>query len=992
MIKTIKKIATSLLTCFIVCIPLWTVETAFGQVIKSFEPRKSTKAPLPYTNVKNYNLQGDFTMIGNTNLTLKNYTENGNNSDMVYVDIDNVDNTINSSSANLVLPGGECTEVVYAGLYWSGRAHDIDNRNVSSSPTVFNVESRIWSEGSYYSGNNIKVTGATIANSSYTITKSREGERNNYYTRFVISSERTGLSYTIDFNNGVIYILDPFTNQWNSVQYSYSNRNNIGTAVLSTPLVIRDGNLELKITSLERESRINRSESDYVGTKNNITFDISGNRVSSVKVNRELDKRKVKFKANNDQYINITAKDTDIYYPTESEGVMYSAYADVTDYVRQHGSANYFVADMALSEGNGGATGFYGGWGMVIIYKNTSMKWKDITVFDGHGYMVKNVGSALLPVEGFRAAQHGEVNVKMGMMAGEGDVGIPGDYFHIANTANRWVPLKHGGNTVTNFFNSSIYTGGNARNPNLVNNTGIDIAMFDLDNTSNSIIANNQSTTNFAYGTSQDTYIIYNIVFAVDAYVPEIIGENKPIAEAGGVAPINNGTITPGQRFGFELDVYNKGTEAVKNSKIEIPVPANLHFAGANVQTGFPVGGGVDWLPPIGGTDDPNVTAGGTIVWDIGVLPLDQRADKSTLLAKLKYYFKVSDNCVLLSTNVCGLEVRINGKISGTGVTSGTNVSSELVRDYGSGACAGPVYDDFMSTISLSVDFLQNCNPPVENNVMQFKAFCDVPANGYSREEVIAKYPVGAKFFSKQPTTYSSNDGLITGDFPVNPDGSKKLYYVMTPGMGDGCYARLEISVDKVVTEPTTKDSTVCLGEPIVLENALSQIGVTNQYALVYFAANGTTKLEGEPNPTTVGVHNYFVAEGKDGCVGPKKPFKITINALPVINGEVADMEICSNFDVTTTVQTTGSGLSYTWEYSTTGTTWQTLTNTTFSNKVVVTDNTITVKHADTQLNGTKLRLKVRNSTCTATSNVFEIKVKDCPAVTNPMLLNSAIQ
>ncbi|WP_353119678.1 hypothetical protein [Myroides odoratus] len=847
-----KNIGASLFSFLILSIVLLHANSTQAQIRKSFEPRQSTKAPAPYTNVKNYNLQGDFLMLGNTSLTLSTYALNKDNSNnsMVYVNVDPSNGIVNSSSAELVLPGGECTEIVYAGLYWSGRAH---NGGQSS---------------------------------------------------------------------------DQFTVRKNRIDYT-------------------------------------------------------------------LHKRKVKLKKGSNAYIDVEASVNDIYYPSNTDGNMYSAYADITAYVRQNGAGNYTVANLALIEGNGGGTGFYGGWGMVIIYKNASMKWRDVTVFDGHAYVAGGNYNYELPISGFKAAQYGNVNVTLGMMAGEGDRMISGDYFEIKRgTSNTFDRLSHGSNTTGNFFNSSIEVGNTARTPYLVNNTGFDIAQFNLDNSNNKYIANNATNATFRYGSTQDTYVIYNIVFAVDAYVPEIIGENKPIAEAGGVTPVNNGTIAPGQRFGFELDVYNKGTEAVNNSKIEIPVPANLHYAGAEVTSGLLAGGTVSWVPPVGGTNDPNVTAGGTIVWNIGTLPLDQRADKKTLLAKLKYFFKVSNNCVLLSTNICGLEIRINGKISGTGATSRTEVGSDLVRDYGNDACAGPVYDDFMSTITLTSDFLQNCNPPVENNVMQFKAFCQLPGNGtaYPRTEVTSKYPIGTKFFSTIPSSYDSTTGVVSNDFEVNTDGSKKMYYVMTPGMGAGCYARLEISVDKVVTEPTAKNTTVCFGEPIVLENALSQTGVTNQYALVYFAANGTTKLEGEPNPTTVGVHNYFVAEGKDGCVGPKKPFTITINALPVINGEVTDMEICSNFDVTTTVQTTGTGLSYTWEYSTTGTTWQTLTNATFTNKVVVTNNTIEVKHADTQLNGTKLRLKVSNNTCTATSNVFEIKVKDCPAVTNPMLLNSAIQ
>lgn len=843
--RYLNKISASLSVFLLLSFLIIGCNSGYAQVIKDFKPRESAKAPKPYTNVKNYNLQGDFTMIGNTNLTLRSYVDTGknggNNNEMIYVDIDNDRNTRNSSSAELVLPGGECTEIIYAGLYWSGRAH------------------------------NVKIK----------------------------------------------------------------------------------------------------------GEKSPMTFD-------------GLDKRTVKLKAKNQSYIQVTAKDADIYYPNTTEGAMYAAYADVTDYVRQHGSSNYFVADIALKEGKGGGTGFYGGWGMVIVYKNTSMKWRDITVFDGYGYMVNSTGSAILPVSGFRATQHGDVNVKMGMMAGEGDENISGDYFNIQKgTTNVYQSLSHGMNSTDNFFNSSIYTGKNNRNPKLNNNTGMDISMFELDNKNNSIINNGQTSTKFKYGTTGDTYIIYNIVFAVDAYVPEIIGENKAMA-VDGMTPINNGTINPGQKFGFELDVFNKGTEAVNNSKIEIPVPANLHYAGADVQGGFPVGGSVKWIPPTGGTNDPTKTAGGTIVWDIGKLPLDQKADKNTILAKLKYYFKVSDNCVLLSTNVCGLEVRINGKISGVGATSQEKVGSDLVRDYGSGACAGPVYDDFMSTITLGVDFLQNCNPPVEDEVMQFKAFCSVPVGGFNRAEIVSTYPQGTKFYNKVPTSYSSNDGLVNGNFPINTDGSKKMYYVMTPDMKDGCYARLEISVDKVVTEPTVKNVEICYGETITLENKLSATGVTNQYQLIYFDSN-KRQIDGVPNPTEVGTHKYFVAEGKDGCFGSQKEFTITITALPTVSKDLKDIVICENFD-SSTITVTTNAVNYNWEYTTTGTTkWNKLDNTSFSNVVILQGKSIRVSHATKTIDGIRIRLNVDNGSCSDFSNEFEIKVEDCSAVTNPMLLNQGM-
>jgi len=841
MIKNIRNKSAFLLVTIFFSVLFFSGATIKAQVRKTFLPRTSSQVTLPYTNVKNYNLQGDFLMLGNTNMTLSSYNENTDNSNnnMKYVDVDSDNSTVNSSSAELILPGGECTEVIYAGLYWSGRAH-----NGGSSSESF-----------------------------------------------------------------------------------------------------------------------------------------------TVKNNHVLNKRKVRLKREGNSYTDVWASSSDIYYPSDVDGNMYSAYADITSYVREKGAGNYTVADLAVIEGNGGATGFYGGWGMVIVYKNTSMKWRDITVFDGHAYVAGGTYSYELPISGFKATQHGNVNVTLGLMAGEGDKGIPGDYFEIKR-GNTYDKLSHSKNTTNNFFNSSIEVGNTSRTPNLVNNTGFDIARFNLDNSGNKYIGNNATSTTFRYGSTQDTYVIYNIVFAVDAYVPDIVGENKPL-EINGVKPVHNGNVEPGQELEFELDVYNKGTEAVNNSIIEIPVPFNLHYNGASITNGLLASGNVSWRPPTGGSNDPSVTAGGTIVWNIGNLPEDQT--KQLLLAQLRYRFKVSDNCILLSTNVCGLGIKINGKISGTGATSQTNVSSDLVRDYGNGICAGPVYDDFESVIEVSPAFKQNCNPPVEDGIMQFKAFCSVPATGFSRSEVINQYPIGSKFYNIIPSSYASNTGLVSGDFPVNNDGSRKMYYVMVPGMEAGCYAKLEISVEKVVTSPTAKNLVFCQGDTLLLDNQLSSVGLAKGYSLFYFDLNNIL-LDKEPNPTTVGTHKYLVAEGKDGCFGPKVEFQITINEVPVVSKDVNDIVLCENFDNNQVINTTVTGINFKWEYSTVSNTWQELDNTSFSNVIKVEKNKIIINHATKQINGVRIRLKATNtSNCSDFSNEFLITVQDCSAVTNPMLLNPGL-
>ena len=107
-----------------------------AQVIKTFNQRTSVYTPTK----KVYSIKGDYNMIGNTNLTLQTYTQEGQNgnSSMVYVDIDGDPNTLNSSSAVLDLSAENgalpaCSKILYAGLYWTGRAHD------GSSPNTFPV-------------------------------------------------------------------------------------------------------------------------------------------------------------------------------------------------------------------------------------------------------------------------------------------------------------------------------------------------------------------------------------------------------------------------------------------------------------------------------------------------------------------------------------------------------------------------------------------------------------------------------------------------------------------------------------------------------------------------------------------------------------------------------------------------------------------------------------------------------------------------------------
>ncbi|WP_430400636.1 gliding motility-associated C-terminal domain-containing protein [Flavobacterium sp.] len=636
---------------FLLIITLLCALNSNGQVRVNFNPR--TPVTSPGTTI--HHVKGDFSLIGNTNLTLSSYGNSTNNSNntMQYVDVDTDNTTFNSSSATLTYSNENganpnCTNVVFAGLYWTGRSS-----NGSSSPDIFDV------------------------------------------------------------------------------------------------------------------------------TKNSIT--------------KTFNKRKVSLKGpNSSSYTTITAGQNDIYYPTNSDGFMYSAYADITTYVKANGLGEYTVADIALIEGNGGGTGYYGGWGIIVIYENSKMKWRDITVFDGHAYVQGNTTiNHQIPISGFNAVQTGQVNVKLGLMAGEGDVGISGDYFNILKSStNTWEPLTHNGNTTTNFFNSSIQTGGNFRNPNLQNNTGLDISMFDIPNTGNTIIANNQTSTTLRYGSTQDTYVIFLAALAVDAYIPDAEGVMSLITING--QPANGGlTALPGEELEYSIKILNEGTEPVANTKIKIEIPYPTSFVSGSES------GTINFIPlptPNNLIFNPSMGSNGTLVWDIGTLPVPN--SPTDILGELKFKIKVTEDCFILSNPNCTPNIPLYGYISGMGAITGIIFNEKpFIQGYQTtGTCLGdPITDPIIVSINSGSYINQNCQNT--NTTLAF-TFCNtnspIPVT-----DISTNYPNGTKFYNEFPITNNSIEYNSSNPFPSTLGTT--TYYAVPPNTNN-CFHTFTITI---IVSPT---------------------------------------------------------------------------------------------------------------------------------------------------------------------------------------------
>ncbi|HLV14725.1 MAG TPA: hypothetical protein VKY41_06055, partial [Xanthomarina sp.] len=780
--------------------------STFSQVLEPFTQRSSQYTP----DIKLYSIKGDFTLIGNSNLTVTglNNSSTNSNTNMVFVDLDGNPSTTNSSSATLTFSeengaNPECSNILFAGLYWSGRGND------------------------------------------------------SYLTN--------------------------------------------------------------------------------------------------------LQKRTIKLKGPNDSdYVVHQADANQILYPGK-EG-MYVGFKEVTNQVRNNGLGEYWVADLALSQGNGGSIGYYGGWSLVVIYENSKMNWRDVTIFDGYAFVEHNGGTGSttayeLPVSGFNAVQAGDVNIKLGLMAGEGDRSISGDFFSIRNANNNaWVSLSHSGNSTNNFFNSSIVTGGNPRTPNNTNNTGLDISMFNLNNTNNQLIANGQTQTRFRYGSNQDTYVIFNMTMSVDAYIP--VSEGVLATNTiNGVPPSgSNIVVEPGDTIEYGIEIRNKGTEAIENAKLVVPIPFTSTYINPSITSNIYDSGVIQTAPYF----DPNEGATGAIVWEFDYLPIN--TDINTLLADITFKLKATEDCSILVNNNCAPRIVIvGGYISGIGATSGSPYTLPLIQGYQqNGICQGePNIDPIYIDIDSEQFILDNCIGISEEREF---FFCNSTANTIPVSVVSSQFPLGSTFYNIYPLTPSSIQYTNTNPFPATPGVS--TYYAVPPG-DTTCIYIFTIEVANIETVPTVENFEYCLNEVASPITGTT----TNPNHVVLFYTDNNPNTVGQPlftPPTdTVGEFTYYAAEGLDGnCMGEKVPFTVSVYDNITITEEIIN-ESCtdsSNGSITLNVEGGSGNYTYVWSYN--GTIDPSLDSAILTGLTAGT-YTVTISDNDTE--------------CSATGN-YEIEVLDAVA------------
>ena len=875
-----KKINLNQFYSFLILIFLIFISLKINAQIRvPFTQRTSQYSPTK----KIYNVKGDFTLMGNTNLTLQNYNDNqpNNNNFMRYVDVDNDPTTWNSSSSTLQFSSENganpnCSKIVYAGLYWTGRAA-IDN---ASSTDVFSVTNSTNVVNQPINNDLVVGHDQNITNTNYNLIVSRNNIsslKNPVYT-FIGS----GNTYEFDFTNNIG--INALTLSINSatpinipVILSNSGTNTIATFV--TPYIIVDGTLNITINSLLRDSQTDLGTGPTLDTSF-ANVNVSGLYTGTLPITRTYDKRIISLKGpNSTTYTQFTANANDINYPNTNDAYIYAGYKEITDYVRANGIGEYFAADIALKEGNGGGSGYYGGWGMIVVYENQLMKQRDVTIFDGYAF-VTGTGDFDLPISGINTVQSGPVGIKLGLMAAEGDRPFTGDYFRIQKQSDStYLDLIHSGNASDNFFNSSIVTGGNPRNPNLLNNTSIDLCMFEIPNINNEVITNNQTSVNFKYGSTFETVVIYTIAMSVDAYIPNVDVLIIPQNINGN--PIVGSTITtqPDDIIEMKIEIRNSGNEPVNNSRFVVPIPYTATYVPGSLSknlyfTPNPI--------PNNCYFDPSLSTNGSIVWDFGTLPLP--ANPSVLLADYTFKIKITNDCAILKNTACGQNASISGLSSGVGAITGITFSD---KDYfigynNVGTCVGlPILDPLPIAIDAT-NFVQlNCQSTPD--IREF-TFCNIPNATIPITDVSGAFPAGTLFYNQFPITSTSIQYTISNPFPGTVGTFN--YIAVPPTTNSGCFYTFRITIANAPMVPITTHVTYCQGE--IAQPLESNLNNPENTLYYYNSLTSGAQLSITPSTATVGQFTFYVAEASSGtCISDKVAIIVTINPTPIATAPI---------------------------------------------------------------------------------------------------------
>jgi len=249
--------------------------------------------------------------------------------------------------------------------------------------------------------------------------------------------------------------------------------------------------------------------------------------------------------------------------------IRYQGFVEVTALVQAGGNGTYWAANVTGSPNNADR---YAGWSLVVVYQHPSQPLRHLNVFDGYA-SVTGTTTVNTPVSGFLTPATGPVNVRLGTVAYEGDLGTTGDRMQLNGT-----DLSNATNPATNFFNSTISDLGahlTSKTPNYINQLGFDIDRLEVSGP----IGNNQSSATVSFVTSGDAYYPGVLTFTVNIYAP-----NLTTTFTKTVNDLNGGNVLVGDVLEYTISFTNTGGDGATNVVVRDPIPAGTQYVPGSLQ------------------------------------------------------------------------------------------------------------------------------------------------------------------------------------------------------------------------------------------------------------------------------------------------------------------------------------------------------------------------------------------------------------------------
>lgn len=450
-------------------------------------------------------------------------------------------------------------------------------------------------------------------------------------------------------------------------------------------------------------------------------------------------------------YTTVTSSQTDYWNNTLIAGFAHTGYqcfANVTSLINTtNPNGTYTVADVVSPAGIGNG---YGGWTLVIAYANPTLPTQNLSVFDGCA-SIKNAAAGVdVPITGFLTPPTGPVSCELGAVVFDGDRNSPDSfsfkqngastYYSLANTA---VPF----NSNTEAWNSKISykaTNVTTRSPAFNNTLGYDASIFDLPNSGNLRLGNNQNSATVRFSSSSENYIVQLLTTAISQYNPAYAFDKT-------ATDINGGLLVPGDSIRYQINYQNTGNDSSINTFIVDNIPLGATYIPNSIR--------INGVARTDGSGDDQAEfefANNRVILRLGVGANASNGGSigPGVSGNIQFDVVIASSCDILSCAGAlrnSARVNYNGKLSGNVLydSSGVNSAGCIV--------GGPVISPISGSCFSPKDTILVDRCPVTNVMLPWRRYAGytfystmpfIPANEYDHNTPVTASNVYWAYYS----------------------------------------------------------------------------------------------------------------------------------------------------------------------------------------------------------------------------------------------------